>query len=151
MNIHICKNTSCSKEFTAKRRDAIYCSGKCRDALRPPRKRSEKDLTRGRERYARLKQDPVWIERQREKDRNRSRALKEWIGQYKTSKGCIDCGYSDNPVALDIDHIEGKTRNIASLKSIPAVLAEIERHRCVVRCANCHRIKSHETKTWVRI
>lgn len=46
--------------------------------------------------------------------------------------------------------MEGKTANIANLKSIRAVKEEIERHKCVVRCANCHRIKSWETKSWLK-
>lgn len=80
----------------------------------------------------------------------RAREVKAWIANYKTSVGCIDCGYSKHPAALDIDHMQGKTANVSSLKSIAAVQAEIARHACVVRCANCHRIKSWETRTWER-
>ncbi|WP_330253077.1 hypothetical protein OG874_00230 [Nocardia sp. NBC_00565] len=80
----------------------------------------------------------------------RIRVVKDWISMYKTTQGCVDCGYNKHPAALDIDHMEGKTANISSLKSVAAVQAEIERHRCVVRCANCHRIKSWETRTWER-
>lgn len=80
----------------------------------------------------------------------RARAVKKWISDFKINSGCVDCGYRKHPAALDIDHMNGKTKNISSLKSIAAVKAEIERHGCVVRCANCHRIKSWETRTWDR-
>lgn len=73
---------------------------------------------------------------------DRIRKVKEWINKYKLSYGCLDCGYRQHAAALDFDHMDGKTSNIANLKSISAVQAEIERHACVVRCANCHRIKS---------
>lgn len=72
------------------------------------------------------------------------------IGVCLPGAGCIDCGYNAHPAALDIDHMEGKTANISSLKSISSVEAEIARHKCVVRCATCHRIKSWETRTWER-
>lgn len=81
---------------------------------------------------------------------SRIRQVKTWISNFKTSQGCVDCGYNAHPAALDIDHMAGKTANISQLKSIAAVKAEIARHDCVVRCANCHRIKSWETRTWER-
>lgn len=60
--------------------------------------------------------------------------------------GCIDCGYNAHPAALDFDHTDGKTANISELRSMKRVMEEIERHSCVVRCANCHRIKTAERR-----
>lgn len=62
----------------------------------------------------------------------------------KVEMGCADCGFNAHPAALDFDHTDGKTRNISTLRSMKAVLEEIERHKCVLRCANCHRIKTAE-------
>jgi len=63
------------------------------------------------------------------------------------NKKCIDCGQSDIR-ALDFDHQENKTNNIGNLTSIKwsweRVQEEIE--KCVVRCANCHRIKTHKER-----
>lgn len=70
------------------------------------------------------------------------RRVKDWINDFKMTHGCVDCGWKVHPAGLDFDHVDGKTANISSLKSIAAVQAEIDRHCCVVRCANCHRIKS---------
>jgi hypothetical protein len=74
--------------------------------------------------------------------------VKAWIREYKLSHGCVDCGYNAHHAALEFDHTDGKTANISSLKSIAAVQAEVDRHNCVVRCANCHRIKTFEGKDW---
>lgn len=69
-----------------------------------------------------------------------------YIDAYKVKFGCIDCGYCYDPVALDLDHDDPslKIDNVSELiksASWRTVLAEIE--KCVVRCANCHRIKTH--------
>lgn len=138
----------CGGSFTAKRVTAKYCSSKCRERARPARPQPTADQRRAW-REQRLTRDG-YRERVNATENARARAVKAWISDFKVSAGCIDCGYDAHPAALDIDHMEGKTANISSLKSIAAVEAEIERHKCVVRCANCHRIKSWETRTWER-
>jgi len=60
----------------------------------------------------------------------------------------MDCGYRGHPAALDFDHVRGEKTMAVSLMaeryaSWAKVLEEIE--KCVVRCANCHRIK-----TWAK-
>lgn len=138
----------CGNTFTAKRSNAKYCSSQCRERSRTKRPQPTAEQRRAW-REKRLTQ-PGYRERVNAVDNARARSVKKWISDFKVSSGCIDCGYTDHPAALDIDHMEGKTANISALKSIAAVKAEIERHKCVVRCANCHRIKSWETRTWER-
>lgn len=70
-------------------------------------------------------------ERQREVDR------------FKVSRGCERCGWRENAVGLDFDHLDpaDKTSNISKLlRHAPwgVVLAELE--KCRVLCSNCHRI-----------
>ncbi len=75
----------------------------------------------------------------------RATALRRWLDEYKVSVGCADCGYRANPVALDFDHVgDTKTRNVCASKSMAQARAEIE--LCEVRCANCHRVKTHERR-----
>ena len=136
----------CGVPFESKR-PAKYCSDLCRGRGRPPR---AYDSDARRRQYARRVADPQTRARYNSVANDRARAVKAWIADYKVTHGCIDCGYRAHPAALDIDHMEGKTANISSLKSVAAVQAEIARHKCVVRCANCHRIKSWETRTWER-
>lgn len=142
----------CQVEFTAKRKSARFCSEKCREKNRPKRERDkEQERIRLKEwRSNKIASDPLYRQKENQKLQDRYRKLKDWINEYKTSHGCIDCGYNEYAVALDFDHIDGKTKNIANLKSIGAVIKEIERHGCVIRCSNCHRVKSWKTKSWIK-
>ena len=137
----------CGDRFESKR-PAKYCSDRCREKSRPKRPQPTPEQRRAW-REKRLTQ-PGYRERVNSTENARARRVKAWIADYKLARGCVDCGYAAHPAALDIDHMEGKTANISSLKSVAAVEAEIARHKCVVRCANCHRIKSWETRTWER-
>lgn len=69
-----------------------------------------------------------------------------WRACYKLSHGCCNCGYCEHPAALEFDHTkpELKTGNIASMRSIKKMLDEIVRCAVVVRCSNCHRIRTFE-------
>lgn len=56
--------------------------------------------------------------------------------------GCIDCGETD-PVVLEFDHVRDKRANVAQFAfacSLERLEAEIA--KCVVRCANCHRLRT---------
>lgn len=57
---------------------------------------------------------------------------------------CVDCGESD-PVVLDFDHVDPKTKlwtvgKMLSRQPTHAIEREIE--KCVVRCGNCHRMRT---------
>ena len=59
---------------------------------------------------------------------------------------CIDCG-NNNPLVLEFDHIIGdKLASITKLvcNSASYELIDAEIAKCVIRCANCHRIKTIE-------
>lgn len=65
---------------------------------------------------------------------------------------CIDCGFDAHLAALDFDHVDPKTKkaNIGELLNNPElpfwkILEEAD--KCVLRCANCHRIKTHPNAT----
>ena len=64
---------------------------------------------------------------------------------------CVDCGERD-PVVLDFDHVGAKRANVSRLVlgcGLAAVEAEMA--ECVVRCANCHRIRTFTTRTTWRV
>jgi hypothetical protein len=70
----------------------------------------------------------------------------EAIDQYKLQHGCADCGFRKDPVALDFDHTDpaSKVADVSALLRYAhwdVVLAELA--KCLIRCANCHRIKTH--------
>lgn len=63
------------------------------------------------------------------------------------SKPCVDCGRQFPPVAMDLDHIRGvKVDDVSRLRQThvhPDVI-EAEIAKCDVRCAVCHRLKTHK-------
>lgn len=72
--------------------------------------------------------------------------------EYFTNHPCVDCGESDVR-CLEFDHVRGKKsrnvsdmcRNVCSWKTI---LKEIA--KCDVRCANCHRKRTSDTRNWYK-
>jgi hypothetical protein len=65
---------------------------------------------------------------------------------------CVDCGESRLP-CLDFDHIIGKKRfTIANVirkgYSWSTIKEEID--KCVVRCSNCHRMKTAKEQNWYK-
>lgn len=64
---------------------------------------------------------------------------------------CIDCGYASHLAALDFDHVDPTTKKfVISAKLHNYTYQDIidEVKKCVVRCSNCHRIKTHPTATF---
>ena len=74
----------------------------------------------------------------------------KFLQEYKLQKGCTDCGYSENAVALQFDHVEGsKVGNISDLWGTDwnSLLEEVD--KCEVVCANCHHIRTALEKGWL--
>jgi len=105
-------------------------------------------------------QRKTWYENNKEKQietvrTNRQRAIREaqtYIWNYLLNHPCVDCGET-NPVVLEFDHVRGQKRKAVgdfarAGYSIETISAEIE--KCEVRCANCHRIKTHRERGWFR-
>lgn len=67
---------------------------------------------------------------------------------WKLEQGCADCGYAEDPVGLDFDHVRGvKLHNIGSRKiSLNLLVEEIE--KCDVVCATCHRVRTANRKAY---
>ena len=78
--------------------------------------------------------------------RRYSEKRRAWLQAEKVRRGCIDCGYNKHPAALDFDHVDGtKLFNVSKVaRSLKALEAEIA--KCVVRCSNCHRVKTFEAR-----
>ncbi len=72
--------------------------------------------------------------------------IRKKLFDFLSLRECIDCGERD-PVVLDFDHIKPGTkfksvsRMLSGHYSWESILAEIK--KCEIRCANCHRRKSH--------
>ena len=72
------------------------------------------------------------------------------LRRYKTSCGCMDCGYKDHFYALELDHRDDaqKVGNVCHLIKRTHSWAKIkeEIRKCDVVCANCHRIRTYNRK-----
>ena len=74
----------------------------------------------------------------------------------KIARGaCCDCGLavtSTNYMAFDFDHRDRDTKRAdvsrMGTATVGALLAEID--KCDLRCANCHRIRTHREKHHLR-
>ena len=74
------------------------------------------------------------------------------LAMLKLEAGCKDCGYAENPVALDFDHVRGIKKfhfNSAGTRSWARILEELE--KCEVVCANCHRIRTVERRNGLHL
>jgi isopentenyl phosphate kinase len=73
------------------------------------------------------------------------RKFREQMSAYKLALGCVDCGYKGHPSALEFDHVTGKkSKSVMAFQSIKRAMEEVA--KCVVRCANCHRIKTYNER-----
>ena len=74
---------------------------------------------------------------------------RDLINKIKTDRGCVVCGYSAHPAALDFNHVRGeKLFNVSQDPKVAKekLLAEID--KCDVLCANCHRVHTYEHRHW---
>ena len=67
-------------------------------------------------------------------------------GEEKMKYGCDHCGYNKDPVALDFHHVDraDKFQNVSSywrtsMRQFKKIREEWK--KCIVLCANCHRIE----------
>jgi hypothetical protein len=76
---------------------------------------------------------------------------REWLLSYLREHACVDCGNDDVRV-LEFDHRDEATklRAIAILAGQGFGLARVKAEigQCDVRCANCHRIRTHLQRGW---
>ena len=87
----------------------------------------------------------TYLPKLRLREQLQTKSKRVFVDTIKTSMGCIDCGYNENPIALEFDHVKdiktkGISAMIASHANTEAILEEIAKFE--VRCACCHRIKT---------
>lgn len=77
--------------------------------------------------------------------RQRRFAVKIRLLQYVGNGRCAVCGF-DNPLALDFDHINPRTRVFTITRHLNKPWEELvkEARKCQILCANHHRIKTAE-------
>jgi hypothetical protein len=89
-----------------------------------------------------------YVNKAKAHNRNQRKWGREFVKRVKAMRRCFDCGES-NPIILEFDHVRGeKVMNIADMVNNSYSLNTIkdEIRKCEVRCANCHRKKTHERR-----
>jgi 5-methylcytosine-specific restriction endonuclease McrA len=86
------------------------------------------------------------LERSRKRHEAKRSAIRAFIAEYLSRHPCVDCGETD-PIVLDFDHVGEKSFGIGSAvqRLIPLERVKAEIEKCEIRCANCHRRKTHRT------
>ena len=70
----------------------------------------------------------------------RAKRRRYWLNYIKVRCGCHICGYNDNPLALQFDHLGYKTMQDSHMVLHSLVNLFNEVRKCRVLCANCHSI-----------
>lgn len=81
-----------------------------------------------------------------QKDRDRIERNRKWLAEYKATCKCCECPES-RVACLDFHHVDPATKvmNVCEMVnnrySIQRIQEEIA--KCIVLCANCHRVNHH--------
>lgn len=107
-----------------------------------PEKRRVKAREYSKKHYEENKADIIEVSRV-----NKNKARAAWQ-EYKKSLSCESCG-QNHPATLDFHHIvmeeSNRKVNVLTTKGQYAAARE-EIKKCMVLCANCHRIHHHEDR-----
>jgi len=88
-----------------------------------------------------------WLKKMKETNYPRKKRFQEQANAYKLQHGCIDCGYKAHAIALQFDHVYGvKVKDVSQFNDWDLALEEVA--KCVVRCSNCHAIKTFQQKEY---
>lgn len=141
-----CTCAKCGKQFQPKRggHNAKFCSKVCKQRVRTtrPYNAGVRKLT-----FLRTMSSPNSAAGHLASGRKSRNRVRDWLANYKLSNGCADCGYAAHYAALQLDHEGQKTDAIVDCRSsIARLQKEIADGKCVVRCANCHSVKTWADK-----
>lgn len=83
--------------------------------------------------------------------KNRHDKIKYKMYDYLSCHPCIDCE-EKNILFLDFDHLRDKSFNIGKCAGKNANWERVQEEikKCVVRCRNCHSIKTHQETNSIR-
>lgn len=75
---------------------------------------------------------------------SRRQEIRCQVAAYLARHRCVDCGEGD-PVVLDFDHLGEKRFNISDAVALLPTRETLdnEMRQCEIRCANCHRRRTH--------
>ena len=96
---------------------------------------------------------PELRKRNHESNKARGRRNLQFVWDYLSQHPCNECGES-NPIVLEFDHKDGTTKRGAisdmACKSFSIESLKEEIEKCVVLCANCHRLRTAKQQDWYK-
>ena len=99
---------------------------------------------KSREHHHNRMQSPEYREQRRKQHRDKCRNTKQQIINHYGNK-CLDCKTSYPAACYDVHHLDPSTKefNVSNNRIFDEKLKE-ELTKCVLLCANCHRIRHFE-------
>ncbi len=81
--------------------------------------------------------------------RQHRQKMRKLVNRWKVIKGCSSCGFKGKHFQLDLDHIDPSTKHRSGSHRAFEPNWKKERiknelKKCVILCANCHRLKTFE-------
>jgi hypothetical protein len=72
--------------------------------------------------------------------KRRADARTAYLQAIKLARGCLDCGYRDDPARLHFDHRPGSVKymNVGQMINHARARIDSEIEKCDVRCVVCH-------------
>lgn len=101
-----------------------------------PYKQYSDEVAAKRRYYMRSKQAIV------DRTRQKRAEIRKWLIDYKTERGCKECG-NKHPAVLDFHHTGGrKERGLTECANSQFSQQRLEEEiaKCIILCSNCHRI-----------
>ena len=97
---------------------------------------------RTRDLYLKRRQDPEWYEQYRLKINKKNQERKLFAIDYMGGR-CQDCGGTFHPSVYDLHHLDPSTKegNPSHFMNKSDERLKEELKKCILLCANCHRIR----------
>jgi len=81
------------------------------------------------------------IKKATERGSKKEKRCRKHLDAYKLRVGCSMCGYKEAACALDFHHTDkNKHGGVASMLTNKLSTLMLEVRKCIVVCANCHRV-----------
>ena len=121
---YVCKKIKSVSEFYRNRANKDGLSTRCKIC----------DKKKSKERFEGEEHQYLLTE-----SRKRYMKIRQYVLNYKLSKGCAFCGYNKYAEALDFHHNGNKEFCIATKNTLSLKRLKKEMDKCMILCANCHR------------
>ena len=125
-----------------KLRDREYQRNYARKRREDPEYRARTNAAARKSQKKKRETDPEWVSRKYKRDLNSIRLRKQQAVDYMGGK-CADCSAAYPAAVYDFHHLNPAEKDMDPQKALRSSWdkAKVELDKCVLLCANCHRIR----------